>query len=51
MKQDFKKASKLKMVEKELDSKKNQLELELMGKRRPKKNHKRNDCRSYLFED
>lgn len=37
VKQDFKKASKLKMVEKELDSKKNQLELELMGKRRPKK--------------
>lgn len=37
VKQDFKKASKLKQEEKELASKKNQLEFSLMGKRKPKK--------------
>ncbi len=37
IKQDFKKASRLKQMEKEFASKKNQLELTLMGKKKPRK--------------
>lgn len=37
MNQNFKKASKLKQTEKELSSKKNQLELDMMSKRKPRK--------------